>query len=44
MTALAQLDDVHFEMGARHDLAILLCNSDQLGHILHTSDWLADLP
>ena len=43
MTALAQLDDVHFELSARNDLSILLRDSDQLSHILHAPDWLAYL-
>ena len=44
MTAFAQLYYIHFKLGARYHFSILLGHSDQLGHILHTANRLADLP
>ena len=44
MTAFAQLYNIHFELGAGDDFSILLRHPDQLSHVLHTANRLADLP
>ena len=43
MASFAQFNNIHFKMGPGDDFPILLGYSDELGHVLHASDWLADL-
>ena len=43
MRPLAHVYDVHVEVGLRDDFSVLLCDSQDLSHVLHAAYWLAYL-
>ena len=43
MTTLAKLNNIHLEVRLRDNFSVLLCHSNELCHVLHASNRLADL-